>query len=144
MFLFSCCCFCCCFCSFVCFSLFLCLESVSLLAWRSVVQLGQAISEASQQKDIDSIHFCSPLSSIALLHGRRLRPCPSPINVILKWLTPLAILTQSRCGVDSVALGMIWKGCSSAGRASDRHAAEAGSIPRIPRCGKGFFSQSQL
>ena len=26
-------------------------------------------------------------------------------------------------------------------RASDRHAAEAGSIPR---CGKGFFSQSQL
>ena len=26
-------------------------------------------------------------------------------------------------------------------RASDRHAADAGSIPR---CGKGFFSQSQL
>ena len=32
-------------------------------------------------------------------------------------------------------------GCSSAGRASDRHAAEACSVPR---CGKGFFSQSQL
>ena len=32
-------------------------------------------------------------------------------------------------------------GCSSVGRASDRHAADAGSIPR---CGKGFFSQSQL
>ena len=32
-------------------------------------------------------------------------------------------------------------GCSSVGRASDRHAAEAGSIPQ---CGKGFFSQSQL
>ena len=27
------------------------------------------------------------------------------------------------------------------GRASDRHAADAGSIPR---CGKGFFSRSQL
>ena len=32
-------------------------------------------------------------------------------------------------------------GCSSLGRASDRHATDAGSIPR---CGKGFFSQSQL
>ena len=35
--------------------------------------------------------------------------------------------------------------CSSVGRASDRHASDAGSIPR---CGKGvflfFFSQSQL
>ena len=33
------------------------------------------------------------------------------------------------------------RGCSSVIRASDRHAAEAGSIPR---CGEGFFSQSQL
>ena len=33
------------------------------------------------------------------------------------------------------------RGCSSVGRASNRHAAEVGSIPR---CGKGFFSQSQL
>ena len=33
------------------------------------------------------------------------------------------------------------RGCSSVGRASDRHVADAGSIPR---CGKGFFSQSQL
>ena len=32
------------------------------------------------------------------------------------------------------------QGCSSGGKASDRYAAEAGSIPR---CGKGFFSQSQ-
>ena len=31
--------------------------------------------------------------------------------------------------------GDLW-GCSSVDRASDRHAAEAGSIPR---CGKGFF-----
>ena len=28
------------------------------------------------------------------------------------------------------------RGCSSVGRASDRHAAEVGLIPR---CGKGFF-----
>ena len=33
------------------------------------------------------------------------------------------------------------RGCSSVGRASDRHAADADSIPR---CGKGFFSQCQL
>ena len=32
-------------------------------------------------------------------------------------------------------------GCSSVGRASDRHAADSGSIPR---CSKGIFSQSQL
>ena len=31
--------------------------------------------------------------------------------------------------------------CSSVGRASDQHAADASSIPR---CDKGFFSQSQL
>ena len=37
--------------------------------------------------------------------------------------------------------GQRW-GCSSVGRASDWHAADAGSIPQ---CGKGFFSfQSQL
>ena len=35
-----------------------------------------------------------------------------------------------------------WDGwCSSVGRASDRHASVAGSIPW---CGKGFFSQSPL
>ena len=34
-----------------------------------------------------------------------------------------------------------WWGCSSFGRPLDRHAADAGSIPR---CGKGFFSPSQL
>ena len=34
-----------------------------------------------------------------------------------------------------------WWGCSSVGRASNRHTADTGSIPR---CGKGFFSQSQL
>ena len=32
-------------------------------------------------------------------------------------------------------------GCSSVGRASDRHVSDAGLIPQ---CGKGFFSQSQL
>ena len=35
---------------------------------------------------------------------------------------------------------MRW-GCSSVGGASERHAAEAGLIPRG---GKGFFSQGQL
>ena len=38
-------------------------------------------------------------------------------------------------------LVFLMRGCSSIGRASDRHAADAGSIRR---CGKGFFSQSQL
>ena len=33
-----------------------------------------------------------------------------------------------------------WGGGSSVGRVSDRHAADAGSIPR---CGKGFFFQNQ-
>ena len=44
--------------------------------------------------------------------------------------------------------GCAWKcfplmgsGCRSVDRASDWHAANTGSIPR---CGKGFFSQSQL
>ena len=32
-------------------------------------------------------------------------------------------------------------GCSSVGRASDRHAADAGSIPR---CGKGLFKNKIL
>ena len=34
-----------------------------------------------------------------------------------------------------------WRGCGSVGRASDRHTADAGSIPW---CGKAFFSQSPL
>ena len=37
--------------------------------------------------------------------------------------------------------GKLSGGCSSVGVASDRHATDAGSIPR---CGKGFFSQSRL
>ena len=41
----------------------------------------------------------------------------------------------------SQAFRHIGWGCSSVGRATDRHAADAGSIPR---CGKGFFSLSQL
>ena len=36
---------------------------------------------------------------------------------------------------------LLARGCSSVGRASDRHAAEAGSIAW---CGKGVFSKSQL
>ena len=45
---------------------------------------------------------------------------------------------QSWNSVSSIKLK--W-GCSSVGKALDRHAADAGSIPR---CGKGFFSRSQL
>ena len=36
---------------------------------------------------------------------------------------------------------LIGWGCSSVGKASDQHAADAGSIPR---CGEVFFSQSQI
>ena len=42
--------------------------------------------------------------------------------------------THSKCGVELSSEG--W-GCSSVSRTSDRHVADAGSIPR---CGKGFFS----
>ena len=38
-------------------------------------------------------------------------------------------------------MSCVGRGCCSVGRVSDRHVAEAGSIPRG---GKGFFSQSQL
>ena len=41
-------------------------------------------------------------------------------------------------GDSSVRVGL---GCSSVGRASDWHPADAGLIPR---CGKGFFSLNQL
>ena len=46
----------------------------------------------------------------------------------------------SVCLFVSLSVYLGW-GCSSVGRASDRHVADAGSNPR---CGKGFFSQSQL
>ena len=42
---------------------------------------------------------------------------------------------------ETILLNLEGWGCSSVGRASYRHAADAGSSPR---CGKGFFSQSQL
>ena len=47
-------------------------------------------------------------------------------------------LQASRVDTDTTLTG---RGCGSVGRASDRHAAEAGSVPR---CGKGFFFHSQL
>ena len=50
----------------------------------------------------------------------------------------MVLLTTSLRTILHEKLGL---GCSSVGRASDRLAADAGSIPR---CGKGFFSQSQL
>ena len=42
---------------------------------------------------------------------------------------------------DLIITSCIGWGCISVGRASDLHVADAGLIPR---CGKGFFSQSQL
>ena len=44
------------------------------------------------------------------------------------------------CRLNHYIQSRTW-GCSSAGRTSDRYAADAGSISR---CGKRFFSQSQL
>ena len=48
--------------------------------------------------------------------------------------------TVQYCAVNAKSAFQGW-GCSPVGRASYRHAADAGSIPL---CGKGFFSQSQL
>ena len=51
---------------------------------------------------------------------------------------------RNKCGqqiIQREANPKIGWGCSSVGRASDRHVANAGSIPR---CSEGFFSQSQL
>ena len=65
----------------------------------------------------------------------------------------LTLLSKWKCGVNSesdvsftrnlinfVCPNMGW-GCSSVGRASDRHTTDAGSISR---CDEGFFSRSQL
>ena len=49
--------------------------------------------------------------------------------------------TKTYSVADRMYLYYLGRGCSSVGRTSDRHAADAVSIPR---CGKGFFSQSQL
>ena len=73
-----------------------------------------------------------------------------PINKLQKdqtaYLRTLAIvpLVHVRIFIAIIVIVIVvtitW-GCSSVGRASDRHAADAGSIPR---CGKGLFSQSQF
>ena len=54
-----------------------------------------------------------------------------------------AILDEDVCVTTNTFTSQpVWGwGCSSVDRASDRHAADVGTIPR---CGKGFFSQSQL
>ena len=51
---------------------------------------------------------------------------------LLYWLTGIVCLYR---------FWFVGGGCSSVGRASDQNVADAGSIPR---CGKGFFSRSQL
>ena len=43
--------------------------------------------------------------------------------------------------INVACFNYLGRGCSSVARASDRHSADAGSIPL---CSKGFFSQSQL
>ena len=48
---------------------------------------------------------------------------------------------QSRKLMDSKQNLLKGQGCSSVGRASDRHTTDAGSVLQS---GKGFFSQSQL
>ena len=57
----------------------------------------------------------------------------------VSWTQKLRSLSLRTRSYQSFSLSSL--GCSSVVRASDRHAAEAGSITR---CGKGFFSQSQL
>ena len=47
-------------------------------------------------------------------------------------------LTEGRAGSKKKSPVVVW-GCSLVGRALVRHVADAGSIPK---CGKGFFSQS--
>ena len=43
---------------------------------------------------------------------------------------------------ETCGIGTEERGCSPVGRASDRHAADEGSIPRS--CGKGFFFLFEL
>ena len=61
-----------------------------------------------------------------------------------KFINPLVncdslFMTHNTSGIGEGGLGAVGGGgrCGLLGRMSDRHAAEAGAIPR---CGKGFFS----
>ena len=60
------------------------------------------------------------------------------LSVDMTSTNDISFLQHIRVLCDLESMG---RGCSSVGRGSNRHAAEAGSTPR---CGKGFFSQSQL
>ena len=58
------------------------------------------------------------------------------------WLISSCSAKQGFWGKTSEGLGNLQgQGCSSVGTESHQHAANASSIPR---CGKGFFSRSQL
>ena len=75
-----------------------------------------------------------------------LLPCSAswgstPWETTLVWTALLSSKSiHDTSGCTLFKLFLIW-GCSSVGRELDHHAADTGSIPR---CGKGFFSQSQL
>ena len=68
-----------------------------------------------------------------LLIGKRLRT----LNIQTRVICLSRLQLMSLVITDNASLLIFGgRGCSSVGRTSDRHAADAGSIPR---CGKGFF-----
>ena len=73
------------------------------------------LDKAKQEEQVNVVFFCFFLTST--------KSCRS------------SLMNKEEMGERKV------RGCSSVGRASDRHAVDAGSMTR---CGKGFFSQSQL
>ena len=77
---------------------------------------------------LEAAHRVLPPGVHVALHGA------SPSRVLGKYLR--GAREKNLCEKDdNVSPG---RGCSSVGRASDRHATEAGSIAR---CGQGFFSR---
>ena len=65
------------------------------------------------------------------------------MNAAVLIVTVVVNTTTSYVVFDVVVVVVYYEGlgCSSVGKVSDRHAADSGLIPR---CGKGFSSQSQL
>ena len=83
----------------------------------------------------DGRQICSGLRDSKLRRARGVSFGVSTFEGNVRSLNPSAIRPHT------VSFENTGRGCSSVGKASDRHATDAGSIPR---CGKGFFSQSQL
>ena len=80
--------------------------------------------------ETDFKHLAYPASSSSLINP--------PILPRLQVFAGVALI---RLGSSGNTRKSMYRGCSSVGRASNRHAADAGSIPM---CGKGFLSQTQL